>query len=427
MYVKISEVLPKSFGLIFDGWTADGTHDHYVAIIASFMRNAYQEKILLAFSPMNDEADLTANAHIQFIEDTLHHYGKNLDCIEFLSGDNCNTNIAISDRMENVPLVGCAAHRLNLAMQWWFDQEPHKSHIEKVESLSGKLSTTKMSTRLRNSTIGKVAKKRQSTRWQGTTNMINRYIELQPTLSAMRRGRELSAEIVSLLPTATEHEELVDLSLQFGDFDTAYQQLQKRDKQDLHRVRGIFDYLIAKRPELGRFLGPDANIVHNKHFENAVIKVIGHEEDLLSAPEKRAISKYRIIPEEPSADGASAANNAQISPPGSGLMRAMQAAESAKKQKVMIPSAYRCLEHITGTSTLVESLNSYAKLIFSDRRKSMYPKNLELLLMLKFNRSMWNIEMVNTIVLSAGGGSSSSSSISMPIEGTFDEDDENED
>ena len=113
MYVKISEVLPKSFGLIFDGWTADGTHDHYVAIIASFMRNSYQEKILLAFSPMNDEADLTANAHIQFIEDTLHHYGKNLDCIEFLSGDNCNTYIAISDRMEIVPLVGCAAHRLN--------------------------------------------------------------------------------------------------------------------------------------------------------------------------------------------------------------------------------------------------------------------------------------------------------------------------
>ena len=160
--------------------------------------------------------------------------------------------------------------------------------------------------------------------------MINRYIELQPTLSARRRGRELSPEIVSLLPTATEHEELVDLSLQFGDFDTAYQQLQKRDKQDLHRVRGIFDYLIAKRPELGRFLGPDANIVHNKYYENAVIKVIGHEGGLLSAQEKRAISKYRIIPEEPSADGASAANNAQISPPGSGLMRVMQAAESKR-------------------------------------------------------------------------------------------------
>eukprot|EP01035_Chromulina_nebulosa_P024322 gene24322-31645_t len=101
MYVRIAEVLPNLFGLIFDGWTADGTHDHYVAIIASFMRNSYQEKILLAFSSMNEEADLTANAHIQFIEDTLHHYGKNLDCVEFLSGDNCNTNIAISDRMEN--------------------------------------------------------------------------------------------------------------------------------------------------------------------------------------------------------------------------------------------------------------------------------------------------------------------------------------
>ena len=48
----------------------------------------------------------------------------------------------------------------------------------------------------------------------------------------------------------------------------------------------------------------------------------------------------------------------------------------------------------------------------------MYPCNLEILLMLKFNRWLWDIELVNSVVL----GSSSEE-----VAGTFDEDDEAED
>ena len=302
------------------------------------MRDKYQEKILLAFSPMNEEAEQTANAHIQYIDDMLRYYGRTIENLEFLSGDNCNTNTATSDRLENTPLVGCAANRLNLAMHWWFDQDPYKEIIDKVEALCGKLSTTKMSTKLRH-TCGKVAKKRQVTRWQGTTNMIKRYIELSGTLNHMRRGRELSNEILALMPTSDEHDVLVELADQFGDFDTAYKQLQVRDKQDLYRVRGMLDYLISKQPQLDRFIGPNANIVHNKDFENAVVKVVGTQEDLLTFSEKRSITKFRIIPEEATSSGSS--GSVQSSPPGSGLLRAMAAAESFKKQKTMVPSQYR--------------------------------------------------------------------------------------
>ena len=80
------------------------------------MNGSCREKILLAFSPMNETADLTAVAHLQYMQDMLEYYGKTLDDVEFLSGDNCNTNTAISDRFpdRNTPLVGCAAHRFKI-------------------------------------------------------------------------------------------------------------------------------------------------------------------------------------------------------------------------------------------------------------------------------------------------------------------------
>ena len=53
----------------------------------------------------------------------------------------------------------------------------------------------------------------------------------------------------------------------------------------------------------------------------------------------------------------------------------------------------------------------------------MYPRNLEMLLMLKFNRWMWDIELVNKIVLT----SEMDGNDPEQEDGTFDEDDEEED
>ena len=54
----------------------------------------------------------------------------------------------------------------------------------------------------------------------------------------------------------------------------------------------------------------------------------------------------------------------------------------------------------------------------------MYPRNLEILLMLKFNRWMWDIELVNKIVLSAELDGTDPELVE---DATFDEDDEEED
>ena len=282
---------------------------------------------------MNETADATAVAHLEFMQDMLEYYGKTpLEDLDFLSGDNCSTNTAISDRMPaNTPLVGCAAHRFNLAMKAWFSEEPLKTLIEKVEALSGKLSTTKMSTRLRN-TVGKVAKKRQETRWQGTTNMIKRYIELRPHLLGME---DLSDEIASLIPSVAEHRVFLDLTDKIRECDKAWSVLQDRKRQDLLTVRTIFDTLIRTvRPQFAAYIGPDAPIVHNPHFENAVVKILDSKEERLTMAEKAAMTKFRIIPEEPRA-----AASLDSSPP-SGVMQVLEGLDMNKNYNQIALTVY---------------------------------------------------------------------------------------
>ncbi len=83
-----------------------------------------------------------------------------MDNITCLIGDNCSTNQSLA-RLCGVPLVGCASHRLNLAVNMWFTQyEPLLIKINLVQAkvrgslvLSRELSKhTDLRTELRNKT-----------------------------------------------------------------------------------------------------------------------------------------------------------------------------------------------------------------------------------------------------------------------------------
>ena len=52
-------------------------------------------------------------------------------------------------------------------------------------------------------------------------------------------------------------------------------------------------------------------------------------------------------------------------------------------------SQYRCTKHILTTSTVVECLFSRAKLILCDKRSSMTPHHVEMLLFLYCNNDLW--------------------------------------
>ncbi len=94
---KISRLLPDKFALVFDGRSASDTH--YVAMFATFPtsnENGY-DKVLLAFSPFEDENTQNAQNHYDFAIFVLSVYEKTLSNVVALIGDNCNTNKAFAN------------------------------------------------------------------------------------------------------------------------------------------------------------------------------------------------------------------------------------------------------------------------------------------------------------------------------------------
>lgn len=118
---KIKRLLPAKFGIILDGWSEGGTH--FVGVFASY-RNIEDPmadkhgncRVLLSMAPLLDERSFTAEEHLHYIKYVLEIYGKTIENIAYLVGDNCSTNRSLSD-LSKVPLIGCYSHKLNLAVQ----------------------------------------------------------------------------------------------------------------------------------------------------------------------------------------------------------------------------------------------------------------------------------------------------------------------
>jgi hypothetical protein len=81
-----------------------------------------------------DESDYSAASHKEFIEYVLGDiFGKNLDNVVCLTGDNMNTNQALANLCKK-PLVGCSAHRFNLEVQKYL-LDNHDALLSQVYSI----------------------------------------------------------------------------------------------------------------------------------------------------------------------------------------------------------------------------------------------------------------------------------------------------
>jgi hypothetical protein len=70
----------------------------------------------LAFSHFLDESSQTAAEHIAFFDMVMDQYELEMDNLVALVCDNTEPNKAISRRIA-IPMIGCAAHRFNLAVK----------------------------------------------------------------------------------------------------------------------------------------------------------------------------------------------------------------------------------------------------------------------------------------------------------------------
>ena len=122
--------------------------------------------------------------------DVLAVFENSFAALLFLSGDNASVNVRLSDLITRnlrepgvekiVPLIGCASHRLNLAVRAYIKAN-YKELMEEVHALMADLRTMRNRYKLRVHT--KVRPELENdTRWMSSLTMLTSFDKLYPIL-----------------------------------------------------------------------------------------------------------------------------------------------------------------------------------------------------------------------------------------------------
>ena len=227
----IANSLPDNFAIICDGWTANSVH--YFTVFASCFDHASKSVCspLLAIAPLQDEEKLDAASHAEFISATLTLFGKSLAAISALVADNEPLNRALS-RLLKSPMIGCASHRLNLAVVRYLSES--EIILEKISTFMIKRRTLKRSANLRKQTQLRPVL-RDKTRWSSTFEMISRYEKLKNFIP--RDDLELMPYILD----ETEEAAVTSLHARLTEIDTVTKMLQQERGVSVSVIRALFD------------------------------------------------------------------------------------------------------------------------------------------------------------------------------------------
>ncbi|KAF1785477.1 hypothetical protein GQ600_16032 [Phytophthora cactorum] len=193
---SIASELPQASGLLLDGWTH--ASEHYVAVFVCYEVNGNLKTPLLSMALLLNEAnnDLSAESHLDFLATLLPVTSEYI--------------------WYNVSLVGCANHRLNLAVQ--DDLAVHEDDLAAMQVLMIKLRTLTESAKRRNSTAD-----------------------------------EVELDLRNAAPTPAANKRLCVLYQELRDIESVSKALQGRDV-DLLDVPLWFDELISVKPHYARFI-----------------------------------------------------------------------------------------------------------------------------------------------------------------------------
>jgi len=147
--------------------------------------------------------------------DVLAAFDKSFASLLFLSGDNASVNVRLSDLITRnlresgvekiVPLIGCASHRLNLAVRAYIKAN-YKELMEEVHALMADLRTMKNRYKLQVHTTDR-PELENDTRWMSSLTILNSFDKLYPIL----QNCGLKPNTLSLIPSAAKKYQLDEL------------------------------------------------------------------------------------------------------------------------------------------------------------------------------------------------------------------------
>jgi hypothetical protein len=130
--------LASKFVVVLDGWS-EGSQ-HYIGVTAGYMKSVNVKDVavqtMLSMQPLLSHGiqGMRAKDHLDHLSRILQSYGKDCCNVLCLVGNNCSVNQSMA-RTLNVPLIGCASHKFNLAVKRWIASQPEVAPIvNKVSS-----------------------------------------------------------------------------------------------------------------------------------------------------------------------------------------------------------------------------------------------------------------------------------------------------
>jgi hypothetical protein len=274
--VSAKAMFATCFALVFDGWSEASRH--FIGMYIVYPAKEYDADPvmnLLAFAPLHDETNFTAENHANFIEATLRWYSLSADRLFCLIGDNCSTNKATANRL-GVPLLGCRSHRFNLSVEQYL-RNFLAAESELVGKLMSKLATLKQSGRLRMMTA-LCPVKRNVTRWTGVPDMFQRFERLLPNLNL-----DSNDELMDLVPSAAQNKNIRERKQALADFKSVTIALQRND-MSIRESDVLFRSIIDAYKDFNfeGYLGANSdmweqiaissmtNTIGNGHFEDTI-------------------------------------------------------------------------------------------------------------------------------------------------------------
>ncbi|KAE9303034.1 hypothetical protein PF008_g22328 [Phytophthora fragariae] len=393
---RMKRDLPSPFGVVLDGWTHGGRH--YLAIFAVFngkregagvgtqtsadvfddIHCTTRQFVLLAFCPLEDETDLGAQSVFDLLADTLSRYDRPWQAVTFMVGDNCSVNQSIVRKVGAVPFIGCASHRFNLAMKDYLAKED--ALLEKIHALMKRFSTLKGRAVLRQVTpLAPVL--RNATRWSSTYAMVERYIALEKCFRGLDHGTVSKHDLGSVFLSRREHDEAKTLLGDLARMEGVTKMLQ-RSTLTMSATRRLFNQVVQNYPDMKDRLSATAAIINYPALETGLVKIQRGEN--LNAAERTACASFRASSEpEDHEDGAE--DHASI------------VSEAFKRRKVSKRAKYVDVSFVPPTSNQCERFFSAAKLQLTDLRMKMDAETIEKVMLLSFNRTMWDVYAVEMV------------------------------
>jgi hypothetical protein len=190
------------------------------------------------------------------------------------------------------------------------------------------------------------------------------------------------------LLTYVEEDLLRELSTKLDQFEEVSLLLQNPNT-NMYQVRAMFDLTIRDYPAMRRYLSSDAEIIKFPRFEKCIVQSQAPVH-LKRNPTQEECTILSELQGEFAVEADFVGDADEIAQPRTYLQDSLRYAETLQTHRRQTEPVWKSTLHVVPTSNIVERAFSYAKMILTRHRVGMLPSNFEMIMILKFNRHLWN-------------------------------------